>query len=211
MLFSLAKMIWRERPARGLLRRWLLRRQRHRTSPLACKRNTGAFWRAIHWQIITSVLVICLAGHAIAHPYPAIPLPNADRWRPNPSLPEDFVLAEAAPTERPSSTDLINLPGDVPRKIVQCWSPPGSQAGRAMQATIKISFRADGTPLGPPVFTYVNAAAGSAARADIVKTVEDAVKACSPLPFTAALGRAIAGRLFLIRFVSNPKPQETPL
>ena len=146
--------------------------------------------------------------HGIPLPFPEILHPDDD-----PSLPEGFQLTQILPPAAKSPKGLINLPREVAQKIADCWTTPGSLVGKKVEATIKISFRADGTPLGPPVFTYVSAQLGSAARVDIIHSVEEAVRACSPVPFTAALGSAIAGRLFLIRFVANPDahPRETPL
>ena len=78
---------------------------------------------------------------------------------------------------------------------------------------MRMSFRVDGSLIGPPMFSYVNAPPGSAMREDVTASILQAISNCTPLPFTAALGSAIAGRLFTIRFVSNPKPdrKETPL
>ena len=104
---------------------------------------------------------------------------------------------------------MIDRPGDIAGQVAKCWLVPGSQGGRKIEASVRLSFRADGALLGPPLFTYVNAAPGSAMRADVQASIRVALAACTPVPFTAALGRAMAGRMIVIRFISNPKISTT--
>ena len=159
-----------------------------------------------------AALVLLSGGAGAEHRNRGIPLPYPELLHPQPPLrlPEGFVIVQNLPAT-PSDSARINHPDEVGARIARCWSPPGSQAGKNISVTVRMSFRADGSVLGEPMITYASAPKGSAARADIVKSVRDAIAACAPLPFTAALGSAIAGRLFAIRFVSQPQKQkETP-
>ena len=69
---------------------------------------------------------------------------------------------------------------------------------------MRLSFSRSGTVIGEPRVTYIRAPAQAGLREKIVSSVLAAVKACTPLPFTPALGAAIAGRMFAIRLNSLP-------
>ena len=123
------------------------------------------------------------------------------------------VCSAAQAQPAPVEPALINRQDEIAVRLAKCWLVPGSQSSKRIMATARMSFRADGALLGQPLITYVNAPAGSAMRADIAASVKAALSACTPLPFTAALGSAIAGRMIVIRFISNPATtlKETPV
>ena len=154
----------------------------------------------------------CWGGAALAR-HRGVRLPHPELLHPgdNPPLPEGFSLTQQVPAARAGQGPL-NLPREIPARLSACWLPPGAQAGRRLEVSVKLSFRRDGSIIGTPFLTFVNAPAGSAARDNIGVTILDALKRCTPLPFTPSLGAAIAGRLFLIRFVSDPpKPKDTDI
>ena len=163
-----------------------------------------------------AVLVIGLAlpqAGLAQHRHRGIPLPYPELLHPAPwpSLPEGFALRQDLPAAPLPAGQRLNLPREISRKIAENWLPPGSQEGRTMVATVRLSFRVDGSVIGEPMFTYVNAASGSAARADIEASLRDAIRRSNPLPFTAGLGNAIAGRVITIRFgAGRGKPHEIP-
>ncbi|WP_158809442.1 hypothetical protein [Beijerinckia sp. L45] len=101
--------------------------------------------------------------------------------------------AEAAPA--------LNLPGEIGARIAACWHPPAE----GDEVTLRLSFRADGSLFGKPRMTYVKAVGGADGEAAVANSIFAALQACSPLRFTPALGAAIAGRTFLIRFVAPRK------
>ena len=68
--------------------------------------------------------------------------------------------------------------------------------------TLRLSFRRDGSLFGRPRMTYVKAVGGADGEAALATSIFAALQACCPLRFTPALGAAIAGRTFLIRFVA---------
>ena len=93
----------------------------------------------------------------------------------------------------------IDTPGDVGRAIEACWRPP--HAGD--QVTVRVSFRRDGSVFGTPFVTFKKAlAAGPTAGAELTTSIEQAVARCAPLPFTRRFGAAVAGQVFLIRFIA---------
>ena len=50
----------------------------------------------------------------------------------------------------------------------------------------------------------MKAAGGADGQAALANSILAAVRDCAPLPFTAALGAAIAGQILAIRFVGRP-------
>ena len=94
---------------------------------------------------------------------------------------------------------------DVFGDLRTCWIPPSTEAGKAgMQITVRVSFRRDGLPIGPPRVTYIN---DHDVSADVQNAYRSAVDQmfvrCTPLNFTSQLGGAIAGRPFAIRFIDD--------
>lgn len=100
-----------------------------------------------------------------------------------------------------------NLPRDVARSISACWRPPHE----GDEVTLRMSFRRDGSVFGKPRITYMKAAGGADGEAALANSIFAALAACSPLRFTPSLGAAIAGRIFLIRFVALRKEQRAAL
>ncbi len=105
------------------------------------------------------------------------------------------LLASAPAGAEPAP---VNLPNDVPRAIAACWQPPHE----GDEITLRMSFRRDGSVFGKPRITYMKAAGGPDGQADLANSLFAALKTCTPLRFTPSLGAAIAGRVFLIRFVA---------
>ena len=69
---------------------------------------------------------------------------------------------------------------------------------------MRLSFSRTGAVIGEPRITYISAPAHAGLREKITISVLAAIRACTPLPFTPALGEAIAGRMFAIRLNSLP-------
>lgn len=91
-----------------------------------------------------------------------------------------------------------NLPADLARSIAMCWRPPHD----GDEITLRMSFRRDGSVFGKPRITYMRASGGADGKASLATSIDIAIRACCPLRFTPSLGAAIAGRVFLIRFVA---------
>jgi hypothetical protein len=85
----------------------------------------------------------------------------------------------------------------------------GAAADRAsrpgMQITVMMSFRRNGELFGQPKITFESAGASDDERLAYRVAVAEMLKRCSRLPFTEALGNAIAGRPFTMRLVDDRK------
>ena len=158
--------------------------------------------------MIRRYIVSAIAGLALG-----CPMVQAAPVSPPPGQPyllkvltEDLSFVQMLPPQGDGSTGPINLPRDIADRLGRCMAVPASLPAGGLTATIKISFRSNGALLGPPVLKHVNVPPGSALRSQVMRGLRDAVIGCTPLPFTPALGSAIAGRPVLIRFIPNPNP-----
>jgi hypothetical protein len=87
-----------------------------------------------------------------------------------------------------------------------CWIPPSIEQSRAgMQITVMMSFRRNGELFGQPRITFESADASDAERLAYRIAVAEMLKRCAPLPFTDALGNAVAGRPFTMRLIDERK------
>ena len=108
-----------------------------------------------------------------------------------------FSEATIATTDE-RRTGTVETPRDVAPAIAACWHPPHE----GDEVTIRMSFRRDGSIFGRPLITYLHAREGSGGEPALARSIYAAVAACTPLPFSAGLGAAIAGRVFLMRFIA---------
>jgi hypothetical protein len=100
----------------------------------------------------------------------------------------------------------INTIADVFAALEACWIPPGLDQARAgMQITVLLSFKRSGELLGKPRITYESPNASDDERLSYRVAMAQAIRRCTPLPFTDALGNALAGRPLTIRFIDNRK------
>jgi hypothetical protein len=117
---------------------------------------------------------------------------------------EPAPVAAAAPDEKTDAPRRLNTIRDMFAALRACWVPPAKDDSRAgTQMSVRLSFKRNGEPLGPPRVTYVS----PGTPADVRKTYLDAVTAslerCTPLPFSSRLGGALAGRPIAIRFIDD--------
>jgi hypothetical protein len=78
-------------------------------------------------------------------------------------------------------------------------APEGHRGPR--EATFRLSFRRDGTLFGEPTRTFSQPPATDPQQALFLQSLRKAMFACSPLPFSNALGGAMAGRPFPFRYI----------
>jgi hypothetical protein len=89
----------------------------------------------------------------------------------------------------------------------RCWKPPpASIANSDIDITVIVSFDHDGNILGRPRITYQSEQATDNDQLQYRIAVMEALQRCTPMPFTAAMAGAVAGRPFAIQF-HNRKPQ----
>jgi hypothetical protein len=85
-----------------------------------------------------------------------------------------------------------------------CWEPPPKDEARhGMEYTIRFAFRRDGEMIAPPRMTYASHDAPAEVRDKYRDAIDAALKRCTPLHFTDAMGGAVAGRPIAIRFVDE--------
>jgi hypothetical protein len=96
----------------------------------------------------------------------------------------------------------VNRPSEIRERLARCWQAPRTESSQAIEVTVRLSFSRAGAVIGEPRVTYIHSP--TEMREKIAESILAAIKACTPLPFTPALGAAIAGRMFAIRFDSLP-------
>ena len=104
---------------------------------------------------------------------------------------------------QPQQLDTIR---DVFAKLYSCWQPPPASRANPMDITVIVSFNREGAILGQPRITYESANAGDNDRIAYRIAVMETLQRCTPLPFTEALGGAVAGRPFAIPFRNTKDP-----
>jgi hypothetical protein len=121
-----------------------------------------------------------------------------------------LAAAPATATAQEARGPLLSTLDDLGRHVVRaCRDPRLEAAGIAV--TVRFSLRADGTLLGRPKVTKIEAPPGVNDPPEIYeREVEAALLTCMPVPISAGLGRALAGRTLLHRFGRGardvPKP-----
>jgi len=73
-----------------------------------------------------------------------------------------------------------------------------------------VSFNREGAILGHPRITYESEQATNNDRLQYRIAVMETLQRCTPLPFTEALGGAVAGRPFAIPFRNTKYPPRNP-
>jgi len=101
---------------------------------------------------------------------------------------------------------VLNTLGDIGAALRACWLPPPlAQARAGMQITVLFSFKRSGELLGQPKITFETTGANDDERLAYRIAVAQMIKRCTPLPFTDALGGAVAGRPFTMRLTDDRK------
>ena len=117
-----------------------------------------------------------------------------------PPFPESINgVIRPGPVERPGKVDRIR---DVFTALRSCWQPP-DDGYSGQELTLRLSFKRSGEVLGQPRITYFKRAGRDNERETFTRSVRSAFERCTPLPFTARFGAAIAGRPFTFRFLDS--------
>lgn len=121
-------------------------------------------------------------------------------------LPHGFIQTIAVGRTVPAPTLPVQLGryGEIGPALARCWNPAQTYGGPWSAITLRVSFRRDGTVNGEPRIPYV-AAPAQREQAALREALLKALERCTPLPFTPALGAAIAGEIFAIRFTHEDK------
>ena len=112
---------------------------------------------------------------------------------------------DAEDSRRP--TGKLNTLRDLYAAFRACWTPPPrDQIYGGMELTVRLSLNKAGGVIGPPRFTYVKRGVPPEQADHYRSAVVDSLRSCAPLPLTAGLGGAIAGRPIVILFLENRPP-----
>ena len=85
-----------------------------------------------------------------------------------------------------------------------CWMPPPKDEARhGMEYTIRFALKRDGTMIAAPRMTYSSHGVPAATRDVYREAIDEALKRCIPLHFSAGMAGAVAGRPIAIRFVDD--------
>jgi hypothetical protein len=93
-------------------------------------------------------------------------------------------------------------------RLSRCWRPPTAATTRPIDITVIVSFTRFGQILGHPKITYEAADATDDDRLAYRVAVMETLQRCTPMPFTEAMGGAVAGHPFTVRFRQNPPPPQ---
>jgi hypothetical protein len=94
-------------------------------------------------------------------------------------------------------------------RLGRCWRPPPALSANPIDITVLVSFKRSGDILGHPRITFESEQATDNDRLLYRVAVMEALQRCTPIPFTAGMAGAIAGRPITIRF-HNRKPTPQP-
>jgi hypothetical protein len=109
----------------------------------------------------------------------------------------------------PEPADQIDNLKELFAKLLSCWKPP-QRASAAIDITVLVSFTRSGDILGHPKITYESEQATDNDRLLYRVAVMETLQRCTPIPFSAGMGGANAGRPFAIRFTTR-KRQPQPI
>jgi hypothetical protein len=109
--------------------------------------------------------------------------------------PSDRVRAPEGP---------VNALQELWAALQACWEPPPlEESFHGMEMSVRLSFKRSGEIFAPPRVTYTNKDADPETRRSYRRAIDATIERCTPMPFTDAMGGAIAGRTISIRFVDD--------
>jgi len=107
-----------------------------------------------------------------------------------------LTTASAEPATSP-----LNSWNDIFGALERCWIPPPLEKSRpGTQITVMITLNRSGEVMGEPRFTFITPGTPPEIRTAYQLSVANAISRCTPMPLTQALGGAVAGRPFTIRY-----------
>lgn len=111
-----------------------------------------------------------------------------------------------ANTAAPKAADTLR---ELYPRLAVCWEAPAGLARfERTEITARFALRRDGSVIGVPRITFSTQPPDSRARLVLEQATLDAIRRCTPIKITPALGGAIAGRPIALRFVyQGPKGQ----
>jgi len=112
------------------------------------------------------------------------------------------ALSASAAAQNPQVP--INTLTDLEAALLACWVPPPTeQSHPGMQTTVLMSFKRNGELFGQPMITFQSREASETERSSYRIAVAQMLRRCASLPFTEALGNAVAGQPFTMTLVDD--------
>jgi hypothetical protein len=98
----------------------------------------------------------------------------------------------------------INTFKDLEAALLACWVPPPTEQSRpGMKITVLMSFNRNGLLFGQPRIAFQSTGTSETERWPYRIAVAEMLKRCASLPFTEALGNAVAGQPVTITLVDD--------
>jgi hypothetical protein len=118
--------------------------------------------------------------------------------------PDEPQKVAALKDEEATKERRLNTIDDMFAALRACWEAPAKDDSRpGTQLSVRLSFKRNGEPVGPPRVTYVSRGTSAELRKTYLDAVTASIKRCTPLPFSKGLGGALAGRPIAIRFIDD--------
>jgi hypothetical protein len=102
----------------------------------------------------------------------------------------------------------VNTIREVFARLQTCWRPPPASQANPIDITVIVSFDRTGAIFGRPKITYESETANDNDRLLYRIAVMEALQRCAPMPFTEAMGGAVAGHPFAVQFRHKPLTPE---
>src|SRR3954451_13239268 len=107
------------------------------------------------------------------------------------------LLCAVSASAAQAQTGQIDSIKEVFARLRTCWKPPpASRANPDVEITVIVSFTRSGDILGRPRISYESDQATDNDRLMYRIAVMETLQRCTPMPFTEAMGGAVAGRRF---------------
>ena len=104
------------------------------------------------------------------------------------------LLPAAASAQAAGPKGPLNTMADIRQALRACWQwPPASESRSGIALTVRVSFKRNGEVFGVHI-TYQSRHVSDEERSIYHRALLAALSRCSPLPLSAGLGEAIAGR-----------------
>ena len=107
----------------------------------------------------------------------------------------------------------VNNLQELSAALAACWSPPPADRERGpVDVIFQVSFKRSGELFGKPRIVEFARPVTPEERGRYYAAVAEAIDRCSQMPFTEAMGGAVAGRVFRVNFIDlrNRKQAEVP-
>src|SRR5256885_1899574 len=116
----------------------------------------------------------------------------------------EIALQTQARGDNGTSPRKLDTIRDMFDALRDCWHPPEpAHAREGMQMSVRLSFKRTGEMIGPPRVTYTTPEATRQQREAYLQAITSTLERCTPMPFTDAMGGAVAGRPIAIRFIDD--------